>query len=251
MNLKQVALLTCLICLILASAVFAQEEKLVVEQDKIVRLYQKDLPAEVNLQAFLETGEVKLADGVQCFPSRIVTGPAPAPYPTPLIWEKGIEQLGPSSATCDGILFLTGGDWSPYKLALMLWKIRIPQPAKRLASEFGRDLTLSLWVDLNEDKAWGKDELMVNESFNIHKLFPYRWSSLEIWYLTWFVVPKVSQVSMQCGGGWTKYTTKLWMRGALSYDDSDVSPAGQFLFGEVEDYQVTYEEIKTGKKTKG
>jgi hypothetical protein len=251
MNLKWVALLSCLACLILASTVLAQEEEVVVDQNKVVRLYQKDIPQNVNLQAYLSTGEVKLAGGVQCFPSKIIPGPAPAPYPQAIIWEKGIEQLGTTPVTCDGIVFLTGDQWMPNQLVLMLWKIRIPQPSRRLASEFNRDLTLSLWVDLNEDKAWGQNERMVNESFNIHWLFPYRFSCLEVWYLTWFVVPKASAVSTHCGTGWTKYTTKLWMRGALSYDDVDVSPMGQSLFGEFEDYQISYQEIKTGQKTKG
>ena len=40
----------------------------------------------------------------------------------------------------------------------------------------------------------------------------------------------------------------LWIRGALSFDDPDVSPDGHQLFGEVEDYQITY--MVTGNKIK-
>lgn len=251
MILKSVAMLACLTCLILASDICAQETEITVDQGKVILLYQKDLPPQVDLQTFLSTGQVKVSAGLQCFPARIVPGPAPAPYPSAIIWDKGIEQLGPSSVTCDGIVFLTGDQLSPRQFVLMLWKVRIPRPSQRLASEFERDLTLSLWLDLNEDKAWGRNERMVSESFNIRRLFPNTWSSLEIWYLTCFVVPKGAGVSSEGGRGWTKYTTKLWVRGAVSYDDSDVSPAGQFLFGEVEDYQISYEEFRTANKTKG
>jgi hypothetical protein len=32
----------------------------------------------------------------------------------------------------------------------------------------------------------------------------------------------------------------LWVRGIVSYDDPDVSPDGEQIFGEVEDYRVAY-----------
>jgi len=252
MNVKWIALLSCLVCLILTVAVSAQEDReAIADPVKVVRMYQKDLPGEVDLQAFLSSGEVKVTGGVQCIPSRVTPGPAPAPYPQAVVWEKGIEQLGASPVACDGITFLSGDDWKPRELVLMLWKIRIPRPNSRLASEFQRNITLSLWVDFSEDKVWGKSERVVFENFNIAKLFPYRWSALEIWYLTYFFVPTVSDMSAQCGGGWTKYTTKLWMRSGLSYDDPDVSPAGQALFGEYEDYQIIYSETRSNKKVKG
>jgi hypothetical protein len=251
MNRTSILLLACLVCLILASTLSAQDEAIVVNTDKVVRLYSSTLPAEVDLQAYLSTGEVKLTNGLQCSAPKIIPGPAPSPYPQVIVWEKGIEMLGSSSATCDGVWFVNGNQWEPHKIALVMWKIRIPQPSKRLASEFKRDLSLSLWVDLNEDKAWGRTERILNESFNIYKLFPNTWSCLEIWYLSWFVIPNATTMGQQCGGGAVKYETKLWVRTALSYDDVDVSPAGQYLFGEVEDYQVNYFDIQYPKKGKG
>jgi hypothetical protein len=251
MRRSSIPLAACLVCLILASTLSAQDDVTVVNTEKVVRLYSPNLPPEVDLQAYLNSGEVKLTNGVACELPKIITGPAPAPYPQPTIWEKGMEQLGPTSIKCDGMWFINGNLWQPHKIALVMWKIRIPQPSKRLASEFERDLTMSLWVDSNEDKTWGKNERILNESINIRKLFPNRWSSLEIWYLSCFLVPTAETVGEECGGGAVKYETKLWIRGGLSYDDVDVSPVGQFLFGEVEDYQISYFEIKYGNKKKG
>jgi hypothetical protein len=251
MKLQRVASLAFLICLVLASTLSAQDEPVAIDTRQVVRLYSKDLPAEVNIQAYLKTGEVMLTNGLACSVPKIITGPAPAPYPQAVIWEKGIEQLGSTSTTCDGMWFINGNLWQPNKIALIMWKIRIPQPSKRLASEFDRDLTLSLWVDGNENKAWGKNERVLDESFNIKKWFPNNWSYLEIWYLTCFRIPSTSGLGQECKDKTTKYETKLWIRGAVSYDDADVSPAGEFLFGEVEDYQVEYFEIRHKDKEKG
>jgi hypothetical protein len=52
------------------------------------------------------------------------------------------------------------------------------------------------------------------------------------------------------GSGATKYETKLWVRGALTYDDNDAAPMGDFLFGECEDYLLNYQDIQTGTKDK-
>jgi hypothetical protein len=251
MKLHRVVSLACLICLVLASTVSAQDEVTVVSTEKVVRLYSSNLPPEVDLLAYINSGEVKLTSGERCEAPKILPGPAPAPYPQAVVWEKGFEQLGPTSVKCDGMWFINGNLWQPHKIALIMWKIRIPQPSKRLASEFERDLTLSLWVDNNEDKTWGKNERIINESFNLKKFFPNRWSFLEVWYLTCFRVPPITAMGQQCGGGAVKYEAKLWLRGALSYDDVEVSPAGQFLFGEVEDYQINYFEIKYDNKKKG
>jgi hypothetical protein len=256
MNLKRSTFFACLVCLILASTVFAQDDvipikNLPIEAPKVVRLYSSNLPPEVNLQAYVDAGEIKLTGGLECKPPAVVPTPAPPPYPQPVVWEKGIEQLGPSAAKCDGIWFITGNNWQPRRLALVLWKIRIPEATKRLGSEFGRDLTLSLWIDSNENKMWDRNEKVLSENFNIKRMFPTRCSTLEIWYLTCFFIPPVTSAGVNCGRGMTKYETKLWVRGALSYDDPDVSPAGQALFGEFEDYQMNYYEIRTGTKTKG
>jgi hypothetical protein len=252
MKLQRVAYVACLICLILAPTLNAQDEPVAINTQQVVRLYSNDLPAEVDIQAYLKTGQVKLTNGLECSAPRIVTGPAPAPYPQAVIWEKGIEQLGPTSTACDGMWFINGNLWQPHKIALVMWKIRVPQPSKRLATEFDRDLTISLWVDGNEDKVWGKNERVLNESFNIGRFFPNHWSYLEIWYLTCFRIPSTSSLGQDSNGkGATKYETKLWVRGAVSYDDADVSPAGDLLFGEVEDYQIEYFEIRTKDKAKG
>ncbi len=40
----------------------------------------------------------------------------------------------------------------------------------------------------------------------------------------------------------------LWVRGIVSYDDPDVSPDGEQIFGEVEDYRVAY--MKTPRNMK-
>jgi len=253
MNKKSISLLACLICLILASTLSAQDEVVLSNPTQhVIRMYSKSLPAEVDVQGYLKTGEVLLTSGLQCTAPKILPGPAPVPYPQVVVWEKGIEQLGPTSMTCDGMWFINGNLWQPHKIALILWKIRIPNASKRLASEFARDLTISLWVDSNEDKAWGRNERVLNESLNIGTLFPSRWPYFEVWYLTCFLVPNTSPVGQNCGNGNYKYETKLWVRGALSYDDVEVSPAGQFLFGEVEDYQLNYFEIRrVNDKVKG
>lgn len=251
MRLQRVSFLACLVCLVLASTLSAQDDPVAISTNHVVRLYSKDLPPEVNVQAYLKSGEVVLTNGLQCSAPKIVPGPAPEPYPQAVIWERGIEQLGHSSITCDGMWFINGNLWQPHKIALLIWKVRIPQASKRLASEFERDLTLSLWVDGNEDKAWGKNELVLSESFNIAEWFPTRWPYMEIWYLTCFRIPMASSLGQQCGGGAVKYETKLWVRGALSYDDPDLSAAGDLLFGEVEDYQINYFEIRRPDKKKG
>jgi hypothetical protein len=251
MRKSSIPLLACLVCLILASTLSAQDEVTVVSTEKVVRLYSSNLPPEVDLQAYLNSGQVMLTNGVACEQPKIVVGPAPAPYPQAVIWEKGIEQLGPTSIKCDGMWFINGNLWQPHKIALVMWKIRIPQPSKRLASEFARDLTLSMWVDGNEDKTWGMNERIINESFNINQFFPNNWNCLEIWYLSCFQVPTATTMGQLCGGGAIKYETKLWVRGGLSYDDVDVSPVGQWLFGEVEDYQINYFEIQYPSKKKG
>jgi hypothetical protein len=250
MSKRLFSFLACLLCLIMAySTLSAQTAKLFEGSEKVIRLYRSDIPGDVDLETYLRSGEVKLQSGLECFPPKVTPGPAPDPYPHVHMWELGIEQLGRTSAKCDGIWFINGNIWHPKKIALMLWKIRVPNPSMRLASEFEQDLTVSLWVDWNQDRAWGKNENMVCENLNIEKFFPNNYSCLEIWYLTWFCIPRATTFTEECGGKWTKYTAKLWARGLLSYDDPDASPDGECLFGEVEDYQISYFEIQK-KSTK-
>jgi hypothetical protein len=63
---------------------------------------------------------------------------------------------------------------------------------------------------------------------------------IEVQYLTSFVIPHLPQFVASSGAA--KYSTKLWIRGALTYDDNDAAPMGDFLFGECEDYKVNFQE---------
>ncbi|UCF05011.1 MAG: hypothetical protein JSV33_13980 [bacterium] len=247
MSKHRVMFLTVLLCLTLTvSSGFAQDFKVIDPNEqpgRILRLYQDGMPSDVDLEAYLQTGEVKLKSGLSCIPPKVTPGPAPDPYPHVHMWEQGIEQLGPTSVECDGIWFINGNIWHPKKWALVMWRVKIPDPKERLATEFENDITLSLWVDWNQDKMWGQNELMIRENLNIHKFFPFLYSCLEIWYLTWFRIPRATSFSEECSQGITKFTAKLWTRGMVSYDDADVSPDEECLFGEVEDYQISYFEI--------
>ena len=244
MNSKMSALFVCLICLILASTIFAQEE-IAIRTDNVVRLYSPNLPADVNAAEWVRTGELGLLAPVDNS-GKATPGPAPAPYPVATIWEKGIEQLGVSSATCDGICFVNGPLWVPGKHALILWTIRIPNPGKRLQSEFPKDLTLQLWVDWNENKAWEQRERMIIQNINVQNLLPSVAPFIEVQYLTSFVIPHLPQ--FVASSGTAKYSTKLWIRGALTYDDNDGAPMGDFLFGECEDYKVEFQENQSNPK---
>jgi hypothetical protein len=249
MNKNLVTFLTILLCLVLvASAAYAQEIKPRVRTENVIRLYQEELLSEVDIDTYLQSGEIKLLGGLELVPPKAIPGPAPDPYPHVHMWEAGIEQLGHSSETCDGIYFVNGPVWHPKKYALILWKVIIPNAGERLPTEFERDLTLSMWVDWNQDQSWGKNEKMINLSFNIQEYMPGSIGDLEIQYLTKFRIPQASTVdAMLPGGGKKQDAAKLWARGMVSYDDPDTSPDGECLFGEVEDWQVHYFEIQAGK----
>lgn len=238
MNSKLSALLVCLICLILASPINAQDE-IAIRTDNVVRLCAPDLTADASVAAWVRTGELALLAPVDN-PGKATPGPAPAPYPVAKIWEKGIEQLGASNGTCDGLCFVNGPLWVPGKKALILWTIRIPNPAQRLQSEFVKDLTLQLWVDWNENKTWEQRERIIVQSINLRNLMPSMAPYIEVQYLTSFFIPHLPQFAAM--GGTTKYSTKLWIRGALTYDDNDAAPQGDLLFGETEDYLVNFQE---------
>ena len=244
MNFKLSALTACLICLILASTVCAQDAP-AVKVDNVVRLYSPSLPADFNAAAWVRTGVLGLYAPVDN-PGKATPGPAPAPYPVAKIWEKGIEQLGASGAVCDGICFVNGPLWVPGKHALILWTIRIPNPGKRLQSEFIRNLTLQLWVDWNENKAWEQRERMIVQNVDVRDLLPSTAPFIEVQYLTSFVIPHLSQFAGSSAAA--RSTAKLWIRGALTYDDNDAAPMGDFLFGECEDYLVNFQENQSDVK---
>ncbi len=226
-----------ILCLILsASSLYADDVE--------IYLYDPEVSSEVDVDQYLATGKVWLLSGLS-FLSGATPGPAPDPYPRIHVWETAIEQLGRSCAEIDGINFFSlGRYWVKGKWVLVLWKIRIPQASLREASEFEQDLTLSLWVDWNQDQMWGKNEKMMRKHINIHRFLPVSCETLHVYYLSWFLVPDIDDY-MSSSWWWKKKDLRdLWIRGVLSYDDPDVSPDGEQLFGEAEDYQVAYWVIK-------
>lgn len=225
------------------STVSAQE----IQKDvTVVRIAKEGLPEEAIVDDWLLGGEFQLAGGRHCFPPKYTPGPAPEPYPMVQVWEPGFEQLGRTNVECDGIWFLNGRTWYPRRWIFMIWRIRIPLANLRTAEEFEQDLNLAFFVDWNMSEDWEKNEQMIQENLNIQKYFPSKCSVLEIWYLTCFKVPRASEFSTHCGGI-DFFKEKLWTRSVLSFHDDDASPNGHSVFGEVEDYQVTYFEVKRRK----
>lgn len=250
MNQKWKATLACLVCLMLASALAAQDDDIaVVENDNVIRLASPSVSSELDVAHWIATGEFILSAGPVDNTKKATPGPAPAPYAQAVVWEPGIEQLGASASVCDGICFVNGPLWVAGKKALVLWTIRIPNPSVRLLSEFSRDIALQLWVDWNENKAWEKRERVILETLSLADLLPSGAPYVEIQYMTSFTVPRITD--FKGGSGATKYESKVWARGALTYDDPDASPVGQTLFGEYEDFLLNWFEIQTGIKTKG
>ena len=235
MSKKGLSLLLFLLCLLLSTSTLYAGKTLYLAQD--------GAGTDINLNKYLSTGTIELTSSGLAGTLSVQPGPAPLPYPSAKIWEKAIEQLGSTGNTCDGIQFVNGNLWVVNKKSLVLWKIRIPQASLRLASEFDRDLTMSLWVDWNQDKKWGKNERMIGLPINIHQYFPTSQDYVEVQYLSYFWVPSDASFYRTAQGGSSgvaNASKRLWVRCALSYDDPDLSPAGQTLFGEVEDYLVTY-----------
>ena len=221
-----------LLCLILSTAI-------VYGADMNIFLYDEDVAASVQINKYISTGEVTMIAG-KSYGQKVRPGPAPAPYPQVNLWKKGIERLGSSQATIDGIRFHnTGTFWVAKKWALIVWKIQIPQASLRNASEFEEDLTMSMWVDWNQDNTWGKNEKMICSNVNLHEYFPTTSETVNVYYLTRFRIADIDDY-MSSAKWQNKDLRNLWIRGTLSYDDPDVSPDGHQLFGEVEDYQITY-----------
>ena len=229
-----------LLCLILSAAI-------VHGADMNIFLSDEHVAESVDIDKYLSTGDIKMIAG-KSYDQRVRTGPAPAPYPQVRIWKKGIERLGHSQVTIDGIRFHnTGTFWVAKKWALVIWKVQIPEASLRNASEFEEDLTLSLWVDWNQDEMWGKNEKMICSNVNLHEYFPTDSETINVYYLARFRIADIDDY-MTSSKWQNKDLRNLWIRGALSFDDPDVSPDGHQLFGEVEDYQITY--MVTGNKIK-
>lgn len=212
--------------------------------DGDVFLYDDAIAGDVDVGRFTQSGEVAFLQGISKF-CDTGTGPAPEPYPQVHVWEHGFEYLGSSNVEIDGMWFINlGRHWRKNRLALVLWKIRVPNANQRMASEFDEDLTLSMWVDWDESEMWDKDELQIRKNLNIAHVFPTDRETVCVYYLTGFRVPNIEDMVGADWWWWWKRWKKevryLWVRGSLVCDDSDVSPDGEQLFGEVEDYRVGY-----------
>jgi hypothetical protein len=248
MSKHRIVLLACFLCLVFIVSIPHAQQFVPIEQPAdVIRLYNENVPDDVDLETYIETGEIKLLGGIKLLPPKIKPGPAPTPYPHIHVWEREIAQLGESAAAVDGIWFINGNLWHPKKWALVRWNIRVPNSDERLPNEFEEDFTVSLFVDWNQDRTWSKNELVLREHINIHEHFPHIGPEMEISYLTMFRIPEV-QIWNALGNGSEKYTTKVWVRGVLSYDDPDCSADGESLFGEYEDYEISYFEQQHGIK---
>ncbi len=213
-----------------------------------VYLYDNSISRAVNIGKYTTEGVVEFLTGIgeNCGTD---PGPAPAPYPPITLWEPGYEQLGVSNVEMDGVWFINvGNHWVKDRLALVLWKIRIPNANGRMASEFAQDLTLSMWVDWDESEMWDNDEVTLRKHLNINPWLPTDQQTLCIYYLTGFRVPDIFDMgsSRAAWKDWGEEVKKLWVRCTIAYDDPDVSPDGNQLFGEAEDYRIGY--MLTGKQ---
>jgi hypothetical protein len=80
MNLKWKAALACLVCLMLASTLAAQDDDIaVVQSDMVIRLASPSVAGELDVATWLATGELKLSAGPVNNPNKATPGPAPAP----------------------------------------------------------------------------------------------------------------------------------------------------------------------------
>ena len=219
--------------------------------DGDVFLYNDAVARDIDVGKFVTTGEIEYLEGVGKF-CDITDVPLPDGYPRINIWEPGFEQLGLTNIRMDGIWFVNlGGHWVKNRLALVLWKIRIPDANQRTASEFEQDLSLSMWIDWDQDESWDKGELEIRDNVNLANCFPTEDETVCVYYLTCFRVPDVTQMASSDWWWWKKWNKEIryfWTRCNLSFDDPDVSPDGEQLFGEIEDYRVSYMVIEKKKK---
>ena len=211
---------------------------------KNIYLYDPSVVGEIDLNAYLLNGTVKKPTGGS-FAHYVQKGPAPSTYPAIDVSAQSFEHLGTSNAQIDGVIFVNHGNYYvPNKKALVQWTVRIPNASQRAPGEFSNDVTLSLWVDWNQDSMWKPGEQMIVKSFNFANEFPNAQNEIVVSYLTSFRVPDVMSeefLSAQAKyGSSDKDIRYMWVRALVAYDDPDVSPDGDQLFGEYEDYRVAY-----------
>jgi hypothetical protein len=211
---------------------------------RYIYLYDQSVATDIDLNAYLADGTVKKSGGGS-FAHYVQKGPAPETYPTIDVSENSFEHLGASNVQIDGVVFLNHGNYYvPEKEAIVLWTVRIPNASQRLQTEFQNDLTLSLWIDWNQDSKWKPSERVITKSLNFANEFPNAQNEIVITYVTSFIVPNIMSEeflnSQAKYGNSDKDLRYLWARAVVAYDDSDVSADGDQLFGEYEDYRVVY-----------
>ena len=232
-----------LLVLVFCASVVQGEEEDVLE----IYLFSPEVASEINVATYLASGNVVMPDGSDFVTEDCQRGPAPAPYPEIHVWEPGMERLGKYLTVIDGLKFHKR--WEPGKKSVIKWKIEIHDSDMRFPTEFTENLTVSLWVDWNLDEAWGKNELLVREHLNIADAFPTNKKWIRIYYVTSFIVPDIDDfVLSQAMKKGKEPTFHLWVRGVVSYDDPDVSPDGEQLFGDYEDYLVRYKDKRQKNK---
>ena len=218
--------------------------------DQDLYLYSAEVVGLIDIDEYIVSGEILFTRGAGSM-QYTEPGPAPAPYPQIMLWERGIERLGAADDEMDGIRFVNHGThWVKNRQALVLWRIDIPQASNRLMSEFTEDFTVSLWIDWNQDQMWNKNEAMIRRHINLYEYWPFSGQTAHVYYLTAFRVPDLDAwLAALKKGDKNRDVFDLWVRGVLAYDDPDMSPDGEQLFGDVEDYMVRY--MKTPRpKTK-
>ncbi|HEX5130953.1 MAG TPA: GEVED domain-containing protein [Candidatus Krumholzibacteria bacterium] len=226
-----------LVCLLLLATPLASSHA-----ETHLYLYDASVAEDVDLDAYLASGTVRQTSG-KVFVKYVDKGPAPADYPAINVSEQSFEQLGMSNAEIDGVWFLNHGNfYVPNRKALVLWTVRIPNASARTQAEFESDLTLSMWVDWNQDTMWREGERMIHFSFNLADRFPSSDDDIVVSYLTSFRVPDVTatMTSNAKYGNSGKDIRYMWVRAVVACDDPDMSADGDQLFGEYEDYRVAY-----------
>jgi hypothetical protein len=196
--------------------------------------------SESEFQAYV-SGNYSYPDN-QGYNKWISKGPAPDPFPSIMIAENSFEHLGLASNAIDGVFFINHGkQLVKNKNVQVLWVIRIPNASARMPAEFDQDLTLSLWVDWNQDNMWKPGERVVHQQINIYDTFPTPEGELLLYYVSSFDTPDITQMTgANKGSTAAKDIRYLWSRAVVSYDDPDMSPDGEQIFGEYEDYRLTY-----------